>query len=71
VSEQALAQREHSMVRLDFSIELSYEIDPPGCDLIFNIQAAHTPQQTVVSEQLALSQQLLQTLLFTVPGLIV
>ena len=49
------------MVRLEFSIELSYEIDAPGCDLIFNIQAAHTPQQTVVTEQLHLSQQLATT----------
>ena len=44
------------MVRLQFSIELNYEISPPGGDFIFNLHAAHTPQQTVVQEDLRLSQ---------------
>lgn len=47
------------MVRLKFSIELGYEIAPPGCDFIFNIHAAQTQHQTVVTESLAISQPLL------------
>lgn len=50
------------MVRLKFSIELNYEIDPPGCDFIFSIQAAKTRHQTVVSESLGISQNLLPSL---------
>ncbi len=50
------------MVRLQFSIELSYDIDAPGCDFIFSIHAAQTAHQRVVAESLQLSQQLLQTL---------
>jgi len=46
------------MLRLKFSIELNYEIDPPGCDFIFSIHAAQTPHQTVVSELLGISQRL-------------
>ncbi len=46
------------MLRLKFSIELDYEIDPPGCDFIFSIHAAQTPQQIVVSESLLISQSL-------------
>ena len=45
------------MVRLQFSIELGYEVAEPGCDFIFNVHAAQSPQQTVISEQLNLSQQ--------------
>lgn len=44
------------MVRLQFSIELNYDTSPPGGDFIFNIHAAHTPQQIVVQENLRLSQ---------------
>ena len=44
------------MVRLNFSIELHYEITQPGCDFIFNMQAAQTEHQTVVSESLGVSQ---------------
>ncbi len=46
------------MVRLQFSIELQYEITPPGSDFIFSIHAAQTAQQTVVRESLQISQQL-------------
>ena len=46
------------MVRLEFSTELGYEIGEPGADFIFNVQAAHTPRQTVVSEQLHMSQNI-------------
>jgi transglutaminase-like putative cysteine protease len=44
------------MVRLQFSIELHYDIAPPGGDFIFNIHAAHTAQQTVLHESLQVSQ---------------
>ena len=47
------------MLRLKFSIELNYEIDWHGCDFIFSIQAAKTPQQRVISESLYLSQSLI------------
>ena len=54
------------MVRLKFSIELSYEITQPGCDFIFSIHAAQTPHQIVVTEALTLSQPL-QSNLYTDP----
>ena len=44
------------MVRLEFSTELSYDVGTPGADFIFNVQAAHTPRQVVVTESLQLSQ---------------
>ncbi len=46
------------MLRLKFSIELNYQIDPPGCDFIFSIHAAQTRHQSVVSESLGISQDL-------------
>jgi transglutaminase-like putative cysteine protease len=54
------------MLRLKFSIELNYEIDPPGCDFIFSIHAAQTPHQIVVSESLDISQSL-SPILYTDP----
>lgn len=47
------------MVRLVFSVELKYDVAPPGCDFIFNIHAAHTACQTVAAENLQLSQPIL------------
>ena len=44
------------MVRLEFSAVLAYEVMAPGCDFIFNIQAAYTPRQLVMHESLGLSQ---------------
>lgn len=44
------------MVRLEFSIQLAYEVLQPSCDFIFNVQAAHTSRQTVVGESLLLNQ---------------
>jgi hypothetical protein len=44
------------MIRIAISIQLNYEIDPPSSDFIFNIHAAMTPQQTLISEQLHVSQ---------------
>jgi transglutaminase-like putative cysteine protease len=50
------------MVRLQFSIELAYDIDAPGCDFIFSIHAAQTAHQRVIAESLQLSQPLQQSL---------
>lgn len=44
------------MIRLDFTVELKYEIAESSADFIFNIHAANTPWQTVVTEALAVSQ---------------
>ncbi|MCV2352945.1 transglutaminase family protein [Paucibacter sp. B2R-40] len=44
------------MLRFQFTVELSYEIEAPGCDFIFNLHAAQTPQQTVLQETLSNSQ---------------
>ncbi len=46
------------MVRLEFSVQLSYEVLDSSCDFIFNIQAARTPRQRVVSESLQFNQSL-------------
>ena len=46
------------MVRLKLFIELQYEIMDNVSDFIFNIHAAQTPHQSLVSEQLHLSQPL-------------
>lgn len=46
------------MVRLKFSIELGYEVADAGCDFVFNIHAAQTSQQMIVSETLGISQVL-------------
>ena len=45
-----------SPVRLELSTQLGYDIGAGGCDFIFNVQAARTARQTVVSESLRLSQ---------------
>lgn len=44
------------MIRLKFDIKLSYEIADSESDFIFNIHAAQTHHQSVVIEQLYLSQ---------------
>lgn len=44
------------MIRLKFDIELGYEIADYASDFIFNIHAAQTRHQSVVIEQLYLSQ---------------
>jgi transglutaminase-like putative cysteine protease len=43
------------MVRLNVRIALAYQVQAPGADFIFNIQAAYTPLQKVVTEQLVIS----------------
>ena len=44
------------MIRMQLQVELNYQIDGFGADFLFNIHAAHTRNQTVVTEQLGLSQ---------------
>jgi transglutaminase-like putative cysteine protease len=44
------------LIRLKFFIDLSYQVQAPGADFIFNIQAAHTRRQRVFGEQLTISQ---------------
>ncbi len=46
------------MVRLNLSLELGYEVLQTPADFIFNIHAAQTKQQTVVKEELAVSQKI-------------
>jgi transglutaminase-like putative cysteine protease len=43
------------LVRLSFAIELKYEIAEQSADFVFNVHAAQTPWQTVVSESLVIS----------------
>lgn len=49
------------MVRLQFSIDLHYELGFQGADFVFNIHAAKTASQSIVSEQLLISQQVPHT----------
>lgn len=49
------------MIRLQFSINLNYEVIGQPADFIFNIHAAPTDHQTVVTESLTLSQPLTST----------
>jgi len=44
------------IVRIRLQVELDYQVGEQGADFIWNIHAAHTPCQTVVSEVLSLSQ---------------
>jgi hypothetical protein len=46
------------LVRLSFAIELKYEIGEQPADFVFNIHAARTPSQALVSESLAISPHL-------------
>lgn len=50
-----------TMIRLEFSTKLGYDVQAPGCDFIFNIQAAYTPRQFVVFESLQLSPDVATT----------
>lgn len=44
------------MIRIELSVELNYDVlDAAGADMIFNVQAAHTPRQTVERESLVLT----------------
>ena len=44
------------MIRLQFSITLSYEVIGQPADFIFNIHAAPTARQSVLTESLTISQ---------------
>ncbi len=44
------------MVRIDLTVELNYQIYEHEADFVFNIHAAHTPQQIIWSEKLLLNQ---------------
>jgi transglutaminase-like putative cysteine protease len=44
------------MVRIQFAIDLHYELNFPGADFVFNIHAAPTASQRIVSESLFVSQ---------------
>ena len=44
------------MIRLQFAIQLKYEIADNPADFVFNIHAAHTPRQSVSAEALSVSQ---------------
>jgi transglutaminase-like putative cysteine protease len=52
------------MIRLQFSINLSYQIIGRPADFIFNIHAAPTARQTIVSESLSISQPVPSTITF-------
>jgi hypothetical protein len=43
-------------IRLRYELDLQYEVRAPACDFIFNVQAARTPHQRVISERLQLNQ---------------
>jgi transglutaminase-like putative cysteine protease len=45
-----------SPIRLRYHADLQYEVLSSGCDFIFNVQAARTAHQQVVSEKLKISQ---------------
>jgi transglutaminase-like putative cysteine protease len=49
------------MIRLRIALELAYDIAGPGCDFVFNIHAAPTQRQRVLTETLNLSQALQPT----------
>ena len=44
------------MTQIQLNLELSYTVDAPGADFVFNIHPALTPAQTVTDEVLTLSQ---------------
>ncbi|MGE5472355.1 MAG: transglutaminase-like domain-containing protein [Bacteroidota bacterium] len=50
------------MVRIQFAIDLQYELLYPGTDFVFNIHAAQTASQQVVGEQLQISQPVATTI---------
>lgn len=52
------------MVRLQFAIDLQYQISPPAADFVFNIHAALTANQTVIDESLTIDQHVFARLEF-------
>ena len=57
---------EKLLVRIELSIDLQYDVAPPGADFVFNIHCAHTRSQILYREQLQISQQVLPQI-FTDP----
>jgi transglutaminase-like putative cysteine protease len=45
-----------SPIRIRYHADLQYEVKSPACDFIFNVQAARTAHQRVISEKLEVSQ---------------
>lgn len=50
------------MVRIQFAIDLNYALNLPGADFVFNIHAAQTASQRIVSESLQINPQLVPTI---------
>ena len=44
------------MVRIELKIDLGYQVDGQGADFVFNVHAASTPSQTIIDENMVLSQ---------------
>ena len=44
------------MIRMALQLDLNYQVDTYGADFLFNVHAAHTSNQHVISEQLDLNQ---------------
>ena len=47
------------MVRIQFAIDLNYALNSPGADFVFNIHAAQTASQHIVSENLQINPQII------------
>jgi hypothetical protein len=54
------ARAQLAPIRLRYRADLQYEVRAPGCDFIFNVQAARTAHQRVVSEKLEINQPVQQ-----------
>jgi hypothetical protein len=59
-----MAVGEDTMIRINFSIQLGYQIVDQPADFIFNIHAAQTPCQTVRTEFMHVSQPVTTTIHF-------
>lgn len=55
-------------MRLRYHVALHYQVRSDGSDFLFNLQADHTAQQTVLTETLAISQPVPVQTLYTAPG---
>lgn len=44
------------MIRMQLELTLGYQVDASGADFIFNVHAAKTPRQTIVTEQFEVNQ---------------
>lgn len=55
------------MIRLNFTIDLKYEIAESPADFIFNIHAAQTARQTIVTESLTVNQPVMPEIFVDAP----